>query len=129
VNDRDLDAAVTLMQPDVVWANGVEGGYVHGHEGVRDYWTRQWQDTRPELDVLEIEELGDERVAVEVHQLARDAKSGMVVVDGRIRHVFTLRDGLIERFEIEEPKLGFRERMKRATKRSILRGTSSSRWG
>jgi ketosteroid isomerase-like protein len=128
VNDRDLDAALALMQPDVVWANGMDGGHVHGHEGVREYWTQQWQEIHPELDVLEVEEVGDDRVAVEVNQMARDAKTGAVVVDGRIRHVFTLRDGKIERFEIEKPKLGFREWMKRATKRSILRGVSTSRY-
>lgn len=115
------------MQSDVVWANGMEGGHVRGHEGVREYWTRQWREIHPELDVLEIEDLDDERVAVEVHQIARDAKTGRVVLDGRVRHVFTFRDGLLARFEIEEPKLGFRERLKRAARDSVVRRTSSSR--
>ena len=34
-NARDLDGALATMQPDVVWPNGMEGGVVHGHEGVR----------------------------------------------------------------------------------------------
>jgi hypothetical protein len=41
-NARDIGAALATMHPDVVWANGLEGGHVHGHDGVRDYWTRQW---------------------------------------------------------------------------------------
>jgi hypothetical protein len=31
-----------MMPPDVVWANGREGGHVLGREGVRSYWSRQW---------------------------------------------------------------------------------------
>jgi ketosteroid isomerase-like protein len=42
-NTRDIDGALSAMQPDVAWANGMEGGIVHGSEGVRAYWTRQWQ--------------------------------------------------------------------------------------
>ena len=41
-NARDIEAALATMHPDVIWANGLEGGHVHGHDGVRDYWTRQW---------------------------------------------------------------------------------------
>jgi hypothetical protein len=32
-----MEAAVATMHPDVAWANGLEGGHVHGHDGVRDY--------------------------------------------------------------------------------------------
>jgi len=42
-NARDLEGALATMHKDVEWPNGMEGGYVHGHEGVREYWTRQWQ--------------------------------------------------------------------------------------
>src|SRR3989442_313266 len=41
-NARDIDAALGTMHPDVVWPNGREGGYVHGHDAARAYWTRQW---------------------------------------------------------------------------------------
>lgn len=41
-NARDLDAVLATMHPDVVWANGLEGGFVYGHDGVRNCWTRQW---------------------------------------------------------------------------------------
>jgi nuclear transport factor 2 (NTF2) superfamily protein len=30
------------LTDDVTWANGMEGGYVRGREGVREYRTRQW---------------------------------------------------------------------------------------
>ena len=34
-NARDIEAALATMHPDVIWANGLEGGHVHGHDGVR----------------------------------------------------------------------------------------------
>jgi hypothetical protein len=43
-NAHDIDAAPGVMHPDVIWPNGWEGGYVVGHEAVRDYWTRQWAE-------------------------------------------------------------------------------------
>ena len=41
-NARDMEAVLATMHRDVMWANGMEGGHVYGHDGVRDYWTRQW---------------------------------------------------------------------------------------
>jgi hypothetical protein len=32
------------MDADVHWPNGWEGGYVEGHDEVRDYLTRQWKE-------------------------------------------------------------------------------------
>ena len=42
-NERDIDAALELMHPDVDWPNAWEGGRVNGRQGVRDYWTRQFE--------------------------------------------------------------------------------------
>jgi ketosteroid isomerase-like protein len=36
-NVRDLEGVLALMHPDVTWANGWEGGWVTGRDGVRDY--------------------------------------------------------------------------------------------
>ena len=32
-NARDLEAVLAELSEDVVWANGMDGGYVHGREG------------------------------------------------------------------------------------------------
>ena len=53
-NARRLEAVLARMQPDVVWPNGMEGGYVYGHEGVRNYWTRQWAILDPHVEPIEI---------------------------------------------------------------------------
>jgi len=99
-NARHIDAVLALMQPDVVWPNGMEGGYVHGHEGVRGYWTRQWGMIDPHVEPVKIEKDTTGRSVVEVHQVVRDL-SGNVVLDKTAHHAYTLRDGLIERMEIE----------------------------
>lgn len=99
-NARRIDAVLALMQPDVAWPNGWEGGYVHGHEQVRDYWTRQWAVLDPNVDPVEIRPEADGRTTVMVHQVVRDHE-GKLLVDTMVRHVYTLRDGLIERMEIE----------------------------
>jgi ketosteroid isomerase-like protein len=36
-NARDIDCVLTGLTDDVVWANGMDGGYVHGREAVRKY--------------------------------------------------------------------------------------------
>jgi nuclear transport factor 2 (NTF2) superfamily protein len=51
-NARDIDAALAAMHHDVKWPNGMEGGYVHGREAVRDYWTRQRGKIDPHVEPL-----------------------------------------------------------------------------
>jgi len=89
------------MNPDVVWPNGMEGGTVHGHEGVRAYWTRQWGMIDPHVEPVGFRKDGDGRIAVSVHQVVRDL-SGNVLLDRMVEHVYTLRDGLIRSMDIRE---------------------------
>ena len=100
-NARKLDAVLALMTPGVEWPNGWEGGYVHGHEGIRDYWTRQWAAIDPKVEPVEIHKLDDGRFAVQVHQVVHD-REGRLLADQQVRHIYRLRDGLIERMDIEE---------------------------
>ena len=51
-NARDIDAVLASLHPDVVWANGMEGGHVHRHDGIREYWTRQWSMFDPRVDPI-----------------------------------------------------------------------------
>lgn len=99
-NARDIDAVLVHMRPDVVWPNGMEGGYVHGHQEVRDYWTRQWATLDPTVEPLRMEPDGAGRFVVEVHQVVRDL-AGKLLSDAMVRHVYRIRDGLVERMDIE----------------------------
>jgi hypothetical protein len=99
-NARRMDALLARMTPDVEWPNGWEGGFVHGHEGVRDYWTRQWAVLDPHVEPINIREDEQRRYVVEVHQVVRNLE-GKVLVDQTVHHAYRLRDGLIERMDIE----------------------------
>jgi ketosteroid isomerase-like protein len=100
-NARNIDAALAMMSSDVVWPNGMEGGVVRGHKGIREYWTRQWGLINPKVEPLTIREEADGRFDVEVQQLVKDLE-GKVLVDRVIHHVYRLRRGLIESMEIRE---------------------------
>jgi limonene-1,2-epoxide hydrolase len=101
-NARDIDAALAAMHADVDWPNGMEGGSVHGHDGVQDYWTRQWGMIEPHVEPVRFEEDADGRTVVHVHQVVRDL-SGNVVADGMVQHVYLIEDGLVRSMEIREP--------------------------
>ena len=100
-NTRDLDAALATMRPDVVWPNGMEGGTVHGHDGVRSYWTRQWGMIDPHVEPVGFSEDESGRIAVSVHQVVREL-SGKVLLDRMVEHVYTLKDGLIQSMDIRD---------------------------
>ena len=100
-NARDLDAALSTMNPGVEWPNGMEGGQVHGHEGVREYWTRQWKMINPHVDPVSFDTDDSGNIDVAVHQVVRDLE-GKVLQDRMVRHVYTLKDGLIQSMTIRE---------------------------
>jgi ketosteroid isomerase-like protein len=98
-NARDVEALLAAMHEDVVWANGMEGGHVHGREGVRSYWTRQWAIVDPHVEPLEFSKGPEEEIAIEVHQVVRDL-NGNLLADQLVGHVFRMEEGLVRRFDI-----------------------------
>lgn len=98
-NARDIDATLAAMHEDVDWPNGMEGGRVHGHDGVREYWTRQWSMLDPHVEPVGFETDEDGRIVVDVHQVVRDL-AGEVLVDQMVRHVYLVEDGLVRSMEI-----------------------------
>ena len=100
-NGRDIESVLAAMHPDVVWANGMEGGHVHGRDEVRSYWKRQWAIIDPHVEPVEISPNDKGEVAVKVHQVLRDLK-GNLLIDRLVIHVFQMRNGLIQRFDIRD---------------------------
>jgi hypothetical protein len=98
-NTRDMEGALATMQPDVVWANGLEGGHVYGRDGVRDYWTRQWATIDSHVEPISFSRGPDGTIEVTVHLTARD-HAGNVLFDRMGTHVFRIDQGLIRRFDI-----------------------------
>ncbi len=100
-NARDLEAALATMAPDVEWPNGMEGGTVHGHGGVREYWTRQWKAIDPHVDPIGFEDDESGRIVVSVHQVVKEL-TGKLLFDRMVEHIYSLKNGLITRMEIRE---------------------------
>jgi ketosteroid isomerase-like protein len=98
-NRREIETVLALLHPDVDWPNGMEGGRVHGRDAVWDYWKRQFQVLDPNVEPQGFATENDGRIAVEVHQVVRD-KSGKLLKDQMIEHVYEIRDGLIQSMEI-----------------------------
>jgi hypothetical protein len=100
-NARDMETVLAALHKDVIWANGMEGGHVHGREGVRSYWTRQWAVVDPHVEPVAFAEGPKAQVIVEVHQVVRDLK-GNLLVDKMVGHIFQVENGLVRRFDIRE---------------------------
>ena len=102
-NARDIDAALELMHPEVDWPNAWEGGRVIGRVAVRDYWKRQFATISSQVEPEGFAEEPDGSITVEVHQVVRDARTGKLISDSRVRHRYRLDEGLIVRMEVLEP--------------------------
>jgi hypothetical protein len=98
-NARDIDGALVLMHADVDWPNGMEGGRELGHDAVRAYWTRQFGLIDSHVEPVGFTEDDEGRVVVDVDQVVRDL-DGELLSKQRVRHVYTVRDGLIARMDI-----------------------------
>jgi ketosteroid isomerase-like protein len=98
-NRREIETVLAEMHPDVDWPNGWEGGREHGTDAVRNYWTRQFEVLDPNVEPQSFTPEKDGRIAVVVHQVVHD-KSGKLVADQTVQHVYEIRDGLIRSMEI-----------------------------
>ena len=105
-NARDIDGVLAVLADDVVWANGMDGGHVHGREAVRAYWTRQWSMVSPHVEPVSFRRAADGAVVAEVRQTVRDLEGKPLqgqthgLKDKTVEHVFRLRDGKVMRFDI-----------------------------
>jgi hypothetical protein len=100
-NARDIESVLAALHPDVDWANGMNGGRVHGVSNVRDYWTRQFGLIDPRVDPVGFETDAAGRTVVRVHQVVRNP-AGAVISDGTVEHIYVIEDGLIRRMDIRK---------------------------
>ena len=108
-NDRDIDGVLAVLADDAAWANGMDGGHVHGHAALRDYWTRQWAVVSPHVEPVRFSRVADGAVVVEVIQTIRDLDGRPLegqthgLKDKTVGHVFRLEGGKVARFDIRDP--------------------------
>jgi hypothetical protein len=100
-NKGEIEAIISVMHPDVKWANGVEGGFVYGRDAVREYWINQYKVIQVQLETLKFETDQNDRNIVTVHQIVRDLQ-GNLLADMTIQQIFTIKNGLISLYEIGE---------------------------
>jgi len=74
-NARDIDGVLSALTDDVAWANGMDGGHVHGRKAVREYWTRQWTIVNPHVEPLGFHRTSDGAIVAEVRQSIRDLEA------------------------------------------------------
>jgi len=98
-NAHDMEAVLATMHEDVMWANSMEGGHVHGRDGVRSYWTRQWAKIDPHVEPTGFSVDAEAAVKVEVRQIVHDL-NGNILSDKMVDHFFQIENGLIKRFDI-----------------------------
>src|SRR5437868_15118688 len=99
-NERKIDEALSTMQPNVQWSKAWEGGYISGHDEIKQYWTRQWKEINPNVEPTGFNERQNGSVEVAVHQKVKDLQ-GKTVFDGMVKHIYTFEDGLIKTMDIE----------------------------
>ena len=100
-NARNIDSVISSMHPQVEWANGMEGGHVHGKDAVREYWTRQFTTLNPHVDPISMHPDGSKNWVVTVHQVVHDLK-GNLLLDATVYHTYQFREGLIARMDIAQ---------------------------
>ncbi|BAZ16458.1 hypothetical protein NIES4071_83350 [Calothrix sp. NIES-4071] len=100
-NEREIETIISLMHSNVKWANGMEGGFVYGQNQVREYWRKQFDIIQPQLEVLNVETDENNRAIITVHQIVRDIE-GNLLFDKMVKQIFTIENGLITVFEIQD---------------------------
>jgi len=99
-NERNIDVALSTMQPDVQWSKAWEGGYIIGHAEIKSYWTRQWAEINPKVEPIGFAERENGKLEVSVHQIVKDPDDKLLF-DGTVKHVYLFENGLIKKMDIE----------------------------
>ena len=107
-NKRDIDGVLAALADDVAWANGMDGGHVHGRAAVRNYWTGQWAVVSPHVKPVRFDEAADGTIVVTVEQSVRDLDGKPLqgqthgLHDKLVGHVFHFQAGKVFRFDIQD---------------------------
>jgi ketosteroid isomerase-like protein len=107
-NARDIDGVLAALADDVAWANGMDGGHVHGREAVREYWTPQWSMVSPHVKPVSFDQAADGSIVVKVEQSVHDLEGRPLqgqthgLKDKLVGHVFRFQNGKVTRFDIQD---------------------------
>jgi ketosteroid isomerase-like protein len=102
-NRREFESVLSAMRADVDWPNALKGTRLHDRDAVREYWKHQFESFDSTVEPQAFTPEPDGRIAVKVQQVVRD-KTGTIVADRMVEHVYAFGDGLIASMEIRNPK-------------------------
>lgn len=100
-NARDIDVVLAAMHDDVDWPNAMDAKRERGRDAVREYWRRQFEVIDSRVEPTGFSEDAERRIVVDVHQVVHDP-DGNLLADEKVQHVYTFRDGLVERMDIRD---------------------------
>jgi len=107
-NARDVDGVLAVLTDDVAWANGMDGGHVHGHAALRAYWTHQWSVVSPHVEPIVFQQKDNDTIAVEVIQSVFDLNGAPLtgqthgLKDKTVIHIFQMKNDKIKCFDIQD---------------------------
>jgi hypothetical protein len=76
-------------------------GHVHGRDEVRSYWKRQWASIDPHVEPIEISPNGKGKSQSKFIRWCVTSKAISLPTE-LVNHVFQIRNGLIQRFDIRD---------------------------
>lgn len=101
INARDLDATVACYAPTARFADPLDGGEVHGLEGVRAHFARLFDTARLEISTLDCRLEPDGRWRARLQVVVR-GRSGGLWQDGLVTIWYRLDGGLIVDQEVDD---------------------------
>lgn len=102
LNAQDFEAGIALLHPDVDWQDIMHGGRRKGLAAVRAYWDEVYALITSGTSIIDYRPIDGDRVAARMLHVIHD-KKGALWSEETMTHVFTFRDGLISRMDLDEP--------------------------
>lgn len=99
-NAREIESVLAHLTENVKWANGMDGGFIYGREGVQAYWNRQFKAISSRVYPLDIQ-VKEENIVIRVHQVVHDLE-GKLISDQVVQHIFYMDGDKISEFKIAQ---------------------------
>ena len=98
LDDKDVEALMALLHPDVDFPSQLDGTRAHGFAEVRAYYVRAFGMVNAESTPTAFHSRPDGSMEVQVHHHVTSLE-GALWHEGPVNYRFEFRDGLITRFD------------------------------
>lgn len=80
-NQRNMDEALSTLQPNVPWSKAWEASYIGRHHEIREHWTRQWKEINRNGEPVGFNQRQNGSLEVEVHQKVKTYKATLCLME------------------------------------------------